>query len=101
MRGGYGSAEVVPLLDYQAVAASPKPFLGFSDITGLHCALGRFAGLVTFYAPSLTRFAARPVPQLTADRLLRVLRGETTGPVRYDPAGPPVRASPGGLPGGG
>jgi muramoyltetrapeptide carboxypeptidase len=96
MRGGYGSTEVVPLLDYDAIAASPKPFLGFSDITALHCALGRFAGLVTFYAPSLTRLAARPVPQLTADRLLRVLRGETTGPVPYDVDGPPVRTIVGG-----
>jgi muramoyltetrapeptide carboxypeptidase len=91
MRGGYGSAEVVPLLDYDAITASPKAFLGFSDITALHCALGRFAGLVTFYAPSLTRLAARPVPPLSGDRLLRVLRGETTGPVPYDPDGPPVR----------
>jgi muramoyltetrapeptide carboxypeptidase len=96
MRGGYGSAEVVPLLDYDAIAASPKAFLGFSDITALHCALGRFAGLVTFYAPSLTRLAARPVPQLTGDRLLRVLRGETTGPVPWDPDGPPVRTIAGG-----
>ena len=96
MRGGYGSAEVVPLLDYDAITASPKAFLGFSDITALHCALGRFAGLVTFYAPSLTRLAARPVPQLTGDRLLRVLRGETTGPVPWDPDGPPVRTIAGG-----
>ena len=96
MRGGYGSAEVVPLLDYDAIAASPKAFLGFSDITALHCALGRFAGLVTFYAPSLTRLATRPVPQLTGDRLLRVLRGETTGPVPWDPDGPPVRTIAGG-----
>ena len=96
MRGGYGSAEVVPLLDYDAIAASPKAFLGFSDITALHCALGRFAGLVTFYAPSLTRLATRPVPQLTGDRLLRVLHGETIGPVPYDPDGAPVRTIAGG-----
>jgi len=96
MRGGYGSAEVVPLLDYEAIAASPKPFLGFSDITALHCALARFAGLVTFYAPSLTRLAARPVPRLTGDRLLGVLRGETAGPVPWDPDGPSVRTIAGG-----
>jgi muramoyltetrapeptide carboxypeptidase len=96
MRGGYGSAEVVPLLDYDAIAANPKAFLGFSNITALHCALAQFAGLVTFYAPSLTRLAARPVPQLTGDCLLRVLRGDTTGPVPWDPDGPPVRTIAGG-----
>jgi len=29
-------------------------FIGFSDITALHCALFRSTGLATFYGPSLT-----------------------------------------------
>jgi len=39
MRGGYGSAQVIPLLDFGSIAQSPKPFVGFSDITALHAAL--------------------------------------------------------------
>lgn len=96
MRGGYGTTEVVPLLDYDAIAKSPKAFIGLSDITNLHLGLARLAGLVTFYGPSLTMVGARPVPPLTGDRLLSVLQGDGTGPVPYDRDGPHVRAVAGG-----
>lgn len=92
MRGGYGTIDVLPLLDYDAIAKTPKFFVGLSDVTNLHLALGRYAGLATFYGPSLTMVGARPVPPLTGDRLLSVLQGDGTGPVPYDPDGPYVRA---------
>ena len=96
MRGGYGSIEVPPLLDYDAIAKTPKVFVGLSDITYLHLALRRHAGLVTFYGPSLTMVGARPVPPLTGERLLSVLQGDGTGPVPYNADGPHVRAIAGG-----
>ena len=34
-RGGYGSIRILSLLDYQMIAANPKVFIGFSDITAL------------------------------------------------------------------
>jgi muramoyltetrapeptide carboxypeptidase len=84
MRGGYGSAQVIPLLDFEAIATTPKPFIGFSDITALHAALLTFTGLATFYGPGLASFGDPAVTALTGDRLLRVLGGETTGPVPQD-----------------
>ena len=95
MRGGYGTVEVLPLLDYDAIAANAKPFIGLSDITNLHLGLAR-AGVVSFYGPSLTMVGSRPVPPLTGDRLLEVLQGDGTGPVPCDPDGPHVRAIAGG-----
>lgn len=84
MRGGYGSAQVIPLLDLDAIAETPKPFIGLSDITALHAALLVRAGLATFYGPSLT-VVGNPSPSpLTTQRLLQVLAGETTGPVPED-----------------
>ena len=96
MRGGYGTIDVLPLLDYDAIAKSPKFFVGVSDITNLHLALGRHAGLATFYGPSLTMFGARPVPQLTEASFLSVLQGDGAGAIPYDPDGPYVRAIAGG-----
>ncbi len=84
MRGGYGSAQVIPLLDFDAVAETPKAFVGLSDITALHVALLGRCGLPTFYGPSLTRFGEPSPSRFTADRLLQVLAGETTGPVPED-----------------
>ena len=84
MRGGYGSAQTIPLLDFDAIKEAPKAFVGLSDITALHAALLTRAGLATFYGPSLTMFGQPSPPSFTSDRFLRVLRGETTGPVPED-----------------
>lgn len=96
MRGGYGTIDVLPLLDFDAIAQTPKFFVGLSDITNLHLALRRQSDLVTFYGPSLTMVGARPVPPLTGERLLSVLQGGGAGPVPYNPEGPHVRAIAGG-----
>jgi muramoyltetrapeptide carboxypeptidase len=50
-RGGWGSAELLPLLDAELVRASPKVFVGYSDHTSLHTWMRNECGLVTFYAP--------------------------------------------------
>ena len=84
MRGGYGSAQVIPLLDFDAIAETPKVFVGLSDITALHVALLARAGLATFYGPSLTMFGTPSPSAFTTDRFLRVLAGETTGAVPED-----------------
>jgi len=84
MRGGYGSAQLIPLLDFEAIRESPKAFVGLSDITALHTALVRRAGLATFYGPSLTMVGSPSPPPFTVDRLLQVLAGDTTGPVPQD-----------------
>jgi muramoyltetrapeptide carboxypeptidase len=80
LRGGCGTAEVIPLLDFQTIARHPKPFLGFSDITDLHCALLRFTGMATFYGPSLTILdPSLAEDDFTARHMLQTLCGQTTG----------------------
>jgi len=54
LRGGYGSIRILPLLDYAAIRAHPKPFVGYSDNTALHNAILKEAGLVTFHGPNAT-----------------------------------------------
>jgi muramoyltetrapeptide carboxypeptidase len=88
LRGGVGSAEIIPYLDFELLAAHPRPFIGFSDITALHCAFSRLAGLVTFYGPSLTTLGDPQVSSLTTGRMLSVLGGETTGPLPSNPQDP-------------
>lgn len=66
VRGGYGTARLLSLLDYQAVRAHPKVFVGYSDITSLHCAFLRKAGLVTFHGPMLASDFIKPdFPEFT------------------------------------
>ena len=92
LRGGYGSAQIIPYLDFQLIAAHPKPFIGFSDITALHTALLCFTGMATFYGPSLTTVGGAQMSNFTAQRFLQVIGGETTGQVPRDPDDPFVQS---------
>ncbi len=67
--GGNHSNQLVPLLDWDLVRANPKIFQGYSDISVLHWALARNAGLRTFYGPAL-------IPEL----------GEWPAPLQYTAA---------------
>jgi muramoyltetrapeptide carboxypeptidase len=51
VRGGWGSAELLPHLDAALIRSNPKAFIGYSDHTSLHCWLQNEARLVTFYGP--------------------------------------------------
>lgn len=53
MRGGYGSMRLLDQLDFQLIRHNPKPLIGYSDITALHTALYRHAGLITFHGGML------------------------------------------------
>jgi muramoyltetrapeptide carboxypeptidase len=51
IRGGSGSISLLSSIDYALLRANPKILLGYSDITALHLAIQRHAGLVTFHGP--------------------------------------------------
>ncbi|WP_339869467.1 LD-carboxypeptidase [uncultured Algoriphagus sp.] len=51
IRGGSGAARILPLIDYKSISKNPKPLLGYSDITALHCAIHAQTGLITFHGP--------------------------------------------------
>jgi muramoyltetrapeptide carboxypeptidase len=74
MRGGYGAARLLSLLDYDLVRADPKIFIGYSDITSLHCALLTKSNLVSFHGPMLNSDFLKPqVPEFTRRSFLRTL----------------------------
>ena len=56
MRGGYGCARLLPLLDAPAFAADPTWIIGFSDITALHAWADR-QGAAALHAAVATTYA--------------------------------------------
>ena len=52
LRGGWGSARLLPLLDWSLIRANPKLLVGFSDVTALHLAFAERAGFATIHAPN-------------------------------------------------
>jgi muramoyltetrapeptide carboxypeptidase len=74
VRGGYGTARLLPLLDYGVIRRNPKIFLGYSDITSLHCAFLVEAGLISFHGPMLNSdFVHKDFPDFTLASCLRTL----------------------------
>lgn len=50
-RGGYGSARLLPLLDFERARQTPKLLIGYSDITTLHLAFYQCAGWRSISGP--------------------------------------------------
>jgi muramoyltetrapeptide carboxypeptidase len=73
LRGGYGASQVVPLLDFDVIAANPKPLVGYSDVTALHVAIRQRTGLVTFYGLGLTSMGAPKREEWDKERFVRAM----------------------------
>jgi muramoyltetrapeptide carboxypeptidase len=96
LQGGYGSAQVIPYLDFETIAANPKPFIGFSDITALHVAIRQRTGLATFYGNGLLGVGDPETTAFSKERLLEVLRGKGAGETPKNPDDPYTRPIRGG-----
>jgi len=53
VRGGYGSAQVLPLLDPAEIREARKPFVGYSDLTAVLTFLTMNCEMVAFHGPML------------------------------------------------
>jgi muramoyltetrapeptide carboxypeptidase len=53
LSGGRFTLSYLDVLDYDAIAANPKPLVGMSDIAALHLAIHSRTGLTTFHADPL------------------------------------------------
>jgi muramoyltetrapeptide carboxypeptidase len=74
VRGGYGTARLLDLLDYRVVRKNPKIFAGYSDITALHCAFMQEANLLTFHSPMATSdFIKDRYPRFSYDSFLAMM----------------------------
>lgn len=97
VRGGYGSAQLLPLLDRDELLSTPKALVGYSDLTALLAFLTTGCNLVAFHGPMLERRLARgeagydrrsfldalcraePMGELAPPGLESVRPGEATG----------------------
>lgn len=59
-RGGYGANYLLPTLDLKAIAAKPKIFVGYSDLTSLLTYICDAARVVAFHGPMVAKDFAKP-----------------------------------------
>lgn len=85
VRGGYGSAQLLPLLSVEEIRTTPKALIGYSDVTSLLTYLTLHCGIVAFHGPMIDRRISRGDEGFDRDSFERVLRhaepaGELTAP---------------------
>lgn len=101
-RGGSGAGRVIDGLDERAIAAHPKVFAGYSDITIIHSFLQNRCGMITFHSPmpgiddkksqladpdgqnraSMLRALTDPAPiGRVGSRLTTIIPGTARGPI--------------------
>jgi muramoyltetrapeptide carboxypeptidase len=76
LRGGYGSAQLLPLLDAGAIAASPKLFVGYSDTTAILTWLTCHAGVTALHGPMVDRRLSRGPAGYDEASFVRLLQGD-------------------------
>ena len=99
VRGGYGSIQLLPLLDRDAARRSRKPFIGYSDLTSLltflttGCDVGAFHGPMLagrlgrgeagYHRESLLNAVCRTTPmgELAPPGLEAIAKGDASGPL--------------------
>ena len=67
LKGGYGSARILDLLDFDVISKNKKPLMGFSDTTALQLGLWAKTGLKSWTGLSPRRDVAKETP---VDKLL-------------------------------
>ncbi len=96
VRGGYGSVEVLPLVDADRLRRSRTAFVGYSDVTTVHSFLGANVGLASVHGAMIDGRLAKgrsaydpvtflqslgeePLGELAPDGLDTLGRGEAAG----------------------
>ncbi len=78
LRGGYGATRLLPHIDFEAIAASGKLVVGFSDITALHMGLFARTGALSYAGPMIAGdFGAAEPVRFTLDNFWQCLAGPT------------------------
>jgi muramoyltetrapeptide carboxypeptidase len=99
VRGGFGSAHLLPLLDRAEVRRARKPFIGYSDVTSLLAFVSTGCELVAFHGPTVAGRLGKgtgaydrasflnalcrrePMGELTAPAVETIKSGEVSGPL--------------------
>lgn len=97
LQGGYGSPRIVPLLDREAMAASPKALMGYSDITALHLAVAAWGDTLSFYSNGALGVGDPETTEFSRAALHRALFSDQPyGPIGPNPDDPWVTTIVGG-----
>ncbi len=81
VRGGYGSIELLELIDFQKIRKYPKPIIGYSDLTVLLVTITAFSNVVTIHGSTIASECAlagtSPTAKESVDELFQLLTDQS------------------------
>jgi muramoyltetrapeptide carboxypeptidase len=84
VRGGYGSVQLLPLLDVAEIQRTAKAFIGYSDTTSLLAWLTGACGIVSFHGPMIDGRFEKGDAGYDPDTFTRILmRAEPPGAITH------------------
>ena len=72
-RGGYGAMRILSMIDFQGLKKSPKPFVGYSDVTAILSVIGKASGVQVIHGPVVTSLGKND--RATRESLFQALTG--------------------------
>ncbi|WP_370773142.1 LD-carboxypeptidase [Clostridium sp.] len=87
LRGGYGCARLLNLIDFKLIKKNPKIFVGYSDITALHIAINQKSKLVTYHGPMISTELIKGLDEYTASYYKKFIFGNEKVEEIYNPEG--------------
>ena len=79
-RGGYGTLRMLDKINYDLVAANPKIFCGYSDITNLLNVFYQKTGLITYHGPfAVSDFGCDDLYAITVKSFFDILESHPVG----------------------
>ncbi|HEX2164816.1 MAG TPA: LD-carboxypeptidase [Thermoanaerobaculia bacterium] len=95
VRGGHGVLRLLPRIDWDLLAAHPRAYVGYSDLTPLLLEVVRRLGLVAFHGPMVAADLARGLDEVERGSLVAALAGEYPAEIAVEMAeedrvGPPL-----------
>mgnify|MGYP001358344574 CR=1 FL=1 len=83
VRGGYGSMDLLPKIDFELFQKHPKIFVGFSDNTAVLLAAHKLSSMIVLHGPTARSLSDQTLDQDATDSarvLFKLLSGKTKNP---------------------
>lgn len=87
LRGGYGCARLLDLIDFKLIKKNPKIFIGYSDITALHIAINQKSKLITYHGPMISTELIKGLDEYSADYYKKFIFGYEKVEELFNPEG--------------
>lgn len=95
VRGGYGGSHTINHINFDRLNHNPKIFVGYSDVTCIHCAIRKHCNFVTYHGPMVAPDMVPSFDAISMASLFHALNASTPY-IFQNPINSPIKALKGG-----